>query len=72
MLREAASSLCRSTARRDPVALFRQLSQQYASSSAPAPQADPSSVGTGAVDQLRQRLAAGKLPAGWQASEQGD
>ncbi|KAL0026426.1 hypothetical protein WJX79_009062 [Trebouxia sp. C0005] len=57
MLREAASSLCRNTVRRDPVAIFRQLSHQYASSSAPAPQVSTES--TAAVDELRQRLASG-------------
>ncbi|DBA81943.1 hypothetical protein WJX77_006139 [Trebouxia sp. C0004] len=57
MLREAASSFCRNTVRRDPVAIFRQLSHQYASSSAPAPRVSTES--TAAVDELRQRLASG-------------
>ena len=59
MLREAASSLGRNTVRRDPVAVFRRLSHQYASSSAPAPQV--SSESTAAVDELRQRLASGSI-----------
>lgn len=58
MLRELAASL-RPRASRDPVALFRQLSHQYASSSAPAPDTGTPSQSSGAVDTLRQRLAAG-------------
>ena len=59
MLREVVSSLRSTKASRDPVALFRQLSHQYASSSAPASKADTPSQTSPAVDTLRQRLAAG-------------
>ena len=60
MLRELAGSLCRGSARRDPVALFRQLSHQYASSSAPATQASGETQRAATVDALRQRLAEGE------------
>ena len=59
MLREVVSSLRSTKTSRDPVALFRQLSHQYASSSAPASKADTPSQTSPAVDTLRQRLAAG-------------
>ena len=60
MLREVAGSLRRGSAGRDPVALFRQLSHQYASSSAPSTQASSGTERTASVDALRQRLADGE------------
>ncbi|KAL3142798.1 sphingosine N-acyltransferase subunit lip1 [Trebouxia sp. C0009 RCD-2024] len=59
MLRELAGSLRRGNAGRDPVALFRQLSHQYATSSAPSAQASSGAERTASVDALRQRLADG-------------
>lgn len=60
MLRELAGSLRRGNAGRDPVALFRQLSHQYATSSAPSAQASSGAERTASVDALRQRLADGE------------
>lgn len=60
MLRELAGSLRRGSAGRDPVALFRQLSHQYASSSTPSAQSPSSTQRTASVDALRQRLADGE------------
>lgn len=60
MLRELAGSLRRGSAGRDPVALFRQLSHQYASSSAPSTQSPNTTQRTASVDALRQRLADGE------------
>lgn len=60
MLREAASAFRCKKASRDPIALFRQLSQQYASSPAPIVQTNKTKEPSPAVDALRQRLAAGE------------
>lgn len=62
MLREVTGALRRGSAGRDPVALFRQLSHQYATSSAPSAQTPSGAERTASVDALRQRLADGETP----------